>query len=220
MIAQDVFNVLSDRYSSNIFRAVYSGLKLSSTNYIGGLSKKQYYTRLKNLALLGLIEKRDSFYRTTTFGSIVYNSQIKPMDRVVDSYWKLKSVDVLSRREDFPSKQKDAIVTEILKSTGNYKAITGKHLTSIEIVKNFDNLINKVLNEPTDRIISQCRDDRCVKSEASFETSSNVIFTAALPHVEAARCMNTPISWIEPKHYFAEADNIPSTLFFWSDFQH
>jgi len=146
MIAQDVFNVLSDRYSSNIFRAVYSGLKPSSTNYIGGLSKKQYYTRLKNLALLGLIEKRDSFYRTKTFGSIVYNSQIKPMDRVVDSYWKLKSVDVLSRREDFPSKQKDAIVTEILKSTGNYKAITGKHLTSIEIVKNFDNLINKVLN--------------------------------------------------------------------------
>ena len=134
MIAQDVFNVLSDKYSSNIFRAVYSGLKPSSTNYIGGLNKKQYYTRLNNLALLGLIEKRYSFYRTTTFGSLIYNSQIKTMDGVVDSYWKLKSVDVLSRREDFPSEQKDTIVAEILKSTGNYKTITGKHLTGIEIV--------------------------------------------------------------------------------------
>jgi hypothetical protein len=109
------------------------------------LSKKQYYTRLKNLVLLGLIEKRDSFYRTTTFGSLIYNSQIKTMDGVVDSYWKLKSVDVLGRREDFPSEQKDTIVAEILKSTGNYKTITGKHLTGIEIVKNFDNLVNKVL---------------------------------------------------------------------------
>ncbi len=90
LIAQDVFSVLADRYSSNIFRAVYSGLKASSTNYIGGLSKKQYYTRLKNLVLLGLIEKRDSFYRTTTFGSLIYNSQIKTMDGVVDSYWKLE----------------------------------------------------------------------------------------------------------------------------------
>jgi hypothetical protein len=145
LIAQDVFSVLADRYSSNIFRAVYSGLKASSTNYIGGLSKKQFYTRLKNLVLLGLIEKRDSFYRTTTFGSLIYNSQIKTMDGVVDSYWKLKSVDVLGRREDFPSEQKDTIVAEILKSTGNYKTITGKHLTGIEIVKNFDNLVNKVL---------------------------------------------------------------------------
>jgi len=98
---EQVFSLLSDRHSSNILKTAFSGMRASSTNYIGNLSKKQFYVRLKRLCDAGLIEKRGSFYRTTTFGSLIINSQVKTMEETISSYWQLKSIDVLNARTDF-----------------------------------------------------------------------------------------------------------------------
>jgi predicted transcriptional regulator len=143
--SQDIFSTLADRHSVNIFKRAYSGLRATSKNHIDNLSKKQFYVRLKRLTDLGLIEKRDSFYRTTTFGSVVYNAQIKTMEDVIANYWSLKSIDVLRSRSDFPDNETESIVSELLNSANLKDVVNSTHLTGFSIVNNFDNLIVEVL---------------------------------------------------------------------------
>ncbi|HKU48594.1 MAG TPA: hypothetical protein VJP79_01465, partial [Nitrososphaera sp.] len=95
---EQIFALLSDRHTSSILKMAYSGFKASSTILSANLSKKQFYVRLKKLRDLGFIEKRDSFYRTTTFGSLVYQGQIRTMEEILSNYWNLKAVDVLKSR--------------------------------------------------------------------------------------------------------------------------
>lgn len=143
---EQVFSLLADRHSSNILRASFSGMRASSTNYIGNLSKKQFYVRLKRLCDAGLIEKRGSFYRTTTFGSLIFNSQVKTMEETISSYWQLKSIDVLRARTDFPSEEKETIVNEILGTTELKSILNSTHLTGFNIIKNYESLIVEVLS--------------------------------------------------------------------------
>ncbi|HEX9319686.1 MAG TPA: hypothetical protein VF884_12195 [Nitrososphaeraceae archaeon] len=143
---EHVFSLLADRHSANILRASFSGMRASSTNYIGNLSKKQFYVRLKRLCDAGLIEKRGSFYRTTTFGSLIFNSQVKTMEETISSYWQLKSIDVLRARTDFPSEEKETIVNEILGTTELKSILNSTHLTGFNIIKNYEALIVEVLS--------------------------------------------------------------------------
>src|SRR5438093_1937192 len=143
---EQVFSLLADRHSANILRASFSGMRASSTNYIGNLSKKQFYVRLKRLCDAGLIEKRGSFYRTTTFGSLIFNSQVKTMEETISSYWQLKSIDVLRARTDFPSEEKETIVNEILGTTELKSILNSTHLTGFNIIKNYEALIVEVLS--------------------------------------------------------------------------
>ncbi|HVX01745.1 MAG TPA: hypothetical protein VHA09_01180 [Nitrososphaera sp.] len=123
----------------------YSGFKASSTSYTGNLSKKQFYVRLKRLRDLGMVEKRDAFYRTTTFGSLVFNSHIKTMDDILANFWNLKAIDVLKAREDFPSQQKERVITEIIQSSSLKGIVNSTHLSGFTIVKDFNGLINEVI---------------------------------------------------------------------------
>ncbi|NWG38107.1 hypothetical protein [Nitrososphaera sp.] len=143
--AEQVFSILADRHSCNILKMAYSGFKASSDSYVGNLSKKQFYVRLKRLRDAGLVEKRNMFYRTTTFGSLVYNSHIKTMDSILTNYWSLKAIDVLKVREDFPSHQKEAVMNEIIQN-GNLRSIVNStHLSGFTIIKDFNALINEVI---------------------------------------------------------------------------
>jgi hypothetical protein len=73
-------------------------------------------------------------------------------------------------------------------------------------------LVDKVLNEPTHRIIRESGDDRCLHPETSLETACDVVFTAALPGSEAARRRNTSVAWVESQHDLAQGNKIPTTL--------
>ncbi|MGI0024572.1 MAG: hypothetical protein ACREA4_05440, partial [Nitrososphaera sp.] len=86
---EQVFSMLSDRHSLSILKMAYSGFKASSSIFMGNLSKKQFYVRLKRLRDLGFVEKRGSVYRTTTFGSLIYNGQIRTMEQILANYWNL-----------------------------------------------------------------------------------------------------------------------------------
>ncbi len=142
---EQVFSILADRHSANILKMAYSGFKASSTSYTGNLSKKQFYVRLKRLRDLGMVEKRDAFYRTTTFGSLVFNSHIKTMDDILANFWNLKAIDVLKAREDFPSQQKERVITEIIQSSSLKGIVNSTHLSGFTIVKDFNGLINEVI---------------------------------------------------------------------------
>ncbi|HET7149189.1 MAG TPA: hypothetical protein VFI73_11895 [Candidatus Nitrosopolaris sp.] len=143
--AEQVFAVLSDRLSLDIFKVAYEG-SLCFSNYSGKLSKKQFYTKLKRLCNAGLVEKRkDAYYRTTTLGSLVYNGHVKTLEDALTNFWQLKAIDILKTREDFPADRKESIIDAILKGSNLKNFINLTHLTGFAIIKDFNHLIIEVI---------------------------------------------------------------------------
>jgi hypothetical protein len=144
VLAEDVFAILGDKQSAEILTAASTGLR-SSSNGIGSQTKKQYYVRLKRLVDTGFIEKQNSVYKLTSFGTIVYENHLKTMEKIVPNYWQIKSIDVLKSRHDFPPEQKEKIMNEYVETTGLKGIINTTNLTSFRVVNQFDDLIVEVL---------------------------------------------------------------------------
>src|SRR6476661_2541211 len=144
ILAEDVFALLGDKQSVEILIASAAGLQ-STSNGIGNQTKKQYYVRLKRLVDIGLIEKRQSIYKLTSFGSIVYENHLKTMNKIMPNYWQIKSFDILKNRNDFPVEQKEKIINEYIETTGLKGVINTTHLSSFSVVKRFDDLIVEIL---------------------------------------------------------------------------
>lgn len=142
---EQVFAVLADHASLNLLKTAYAG-KLTSSNYVGRLSKKQFYVKLKRLCNAGLVEKReDRSYRTTSLGSLVYNGNIKTLEDALNNFWQLKAIDVLKTRQDFPADRKESIIDEIVKGSSLKNFTNSTHLTGFAIIKDFNRLVNEVL---------------------------------------------------------------------------
>ena len=141
---EQIFSLLADRHCIKIMKMAYSGFKGSSVSYRSDISKKQFYVRLKRLRDLGLIEKRKSFYRTTTFGSLIYNGHIKTLEDILANYWNLKAVDVLRSRQDFPLDQKEKVIEEILQTTSLKGIVNGTHLSGFSVIKDYSKLVIEV----------------------------------------------------------------------------
>jgi predicted transcriptional regulator len=142
VLAEDVFAILADKQSTKILTAASTGLRSSSN--IGSQTKKQYYVRLKRLVDTGFIEKQNSVYKLTLFGTIVYD-HLKTMEKIVPNYWHIKSIDVLKSRPDFPAEQKENIMNEYIETSKLKDVINTTHLTSFNVVNKFDDLIVEVL---------------------------------------------------------------------------
>src|ERR671921_1329381 len=141
---EQVFATLADRHSINIVKMAYLGLKGSPMSYKGNISKKQFYARLKRLRDIGIIEKRNSVYRTTTLGSLIYNGQIKALEDILSNYWNLKAVDVLKSREDFPLPEKEKLIEEMIQNTSLKSIANGTHLSGFSVIKDYNKLVLEV----------------------------------------------------------------------------
>jgi hypothetical protein len=94
---------------------------------------------------MGFIEKRDSLYKTTTFGSLVYNGHIKMLEDVLANYWNLKAVDVLKSRQDFPLHEKEKVIEEIIQNTSLKGLVNGTHLSGFSVIKDYNRLVLEVI---------------------------------------------------------------------------
>jgi hypothetical protein len=142
---EQIFTVLSDNTSVNLMKTAYAG-RLTSSNYVGKLSKKQFYTKLKRLCNTGLVEKRqDAYYRTTTLGSLIYNGHVKTLEDALTNFWQLKAIDILKTREDFPADRKESIIDEIVEGSNLKNFINSTHLTGFAIIKDFNRLVIEVI---------------------------------------------------------------------------
>ena len=142
-VASEIFAMLGDKQSVEILGAASSGFR--SSNGITNQTKKQYYVRLKRLADMGLIEKRQSIYKLTSFGTIVFDNHVKTMDKIIPNYWQIKSFDILKSKNDFPIEQKEKITNEYIETTGLRDITSATHLSSFSIVRKYDDLIVEVL---------------------------------------------------------------------------
>lgn len=143
--SEQIFTILSDNASLSLMKTAYVR-KLTSSNYVGKLSKKQFYTKLKRLCNSGLLEKReDASYRTTTLGSLVYKGHVKTLEDILTNFWQLKAIDILKTREDFPADRKQSIIDEIVKGSNLKNFINSTHLSGFAIIKDFNRLVIEVI---------------------------------------------------------------------------
>jgi len=143
-VAEDIFSTLADKLSMNIITAASRGLK-SNSKGLTDQSKKQYYSRLKRLVDAGLLEKQESLYKLTTFGSLVYENHFKTMEKIVPNYWQIKSIDVLKSRNDFPLEKKENIISEYIATSPLRESVNATQLTSYCTVNRFEQLIPEVM---------------------------------------------------------------------------
>lgn len=142
---EQIFSILSDKDSVGLLKEAYVR-KLNSSKYVGKLSKKQIYTKLKRLATAGLIEKREnSYYRATTLGSLIYNGHVKTIEDAIANYWQLKAIDMLKSREDFPAAHKESVINDIVSGSNLKNLMNSTHLSGFSIVKDWNRLVVEVI---------------------------------------------------------------------------
>lgn len=98
----EVLSVLSKNDALTIFLMANEGIKSElDTPAKIGLTKKQYYTRLKQLVDLGLVIKQNESYMQTAFGKIVYQKHIIGLTNQIKNSKYLQMVDVLKADSKF-----------------------------------------------------------------------------------------------------------------------
>ena len=98
----EILSVLSKNDALTIFLMANEGIKSElDTPAKIGLTKKQYYTRLKQLVDLGLVTKQNESYMQTAFGKIVYQKHIIGLTNQIKNSKYLQMVDVLKADSKF-----------------------------------------------------------------------------------------------------------------------
>jgi DNA-binding transcriptional ArsR family regulator len=141
-----IFEVLSDPLMAKMLRIAYSGVKGDFSNVVGNLTKRQYSSRLQRLKEMGLVEKqRHSMYRTTSLGSLVYDSNYRTLEKLLDGFWHLQAVDVLKARTDLPGTEREILIKQLLEVSELNQIVNDTHLSGFSIVRDFESLIVEVL---------------------------------------------------------------------------
>lgn len=159
----DVLSVLSKNDALTIFLMAHDGIRseLDTPTKIG-LTKKQYYTRLKQLVDLGLVEKHRESYAQTAFGKVVYQKHILGLSNNIKNSKYLQMVDVLKANPKFNEKDIIALVSKVepqisfdLQESSNknssvassYEDMVRKILEIIEFAQNEILLITRFQND-------------------------------------------------------------------------
>ena len=151
---EQVYSILADRHTAGILKMAYSGFPASSSAYVGNLSKKQFYMRLKKLREAGLVEKSNSTYRTTTLGTLIFNGHVRTLESILSNFWSLKAIDVLKARKDIPLDHRENVINDLLQSTDLKNIVNSTHLLGFTIIKDYKRLITETL-----KLLENARDE-------------------------------------------------------------
>ena len=89
----DVLKCISDEKCREMLGSIQERVPLSISNL--KLTRKQYYSRLHNLIICGLIQKTNGRYRLTSFGKVIFDWHVVIRDTISKEYWKLRAIDML-----------------------------------------------------------------------------------------------------------------------------
>lgn len=142
---EDILGALADKHSIRIFKQASTGLKSGQSGLEKiGLTKKQFYSRLKKLVNLGLISKGEGVYKHTSLGTLVNSTQIKPMEEALIDYWDLLAIDELKQSKLIPQQERERIIQSIINETRLKNYLT-QESQPIKIIKTYDELTREVL---------------------------------------------------------------------------
>jgi predicted transcriptional regulator len=159
----DVLSVLSKNDALTIFLMAEEGIRseLDTPTKIG-LTKKQYYTRLKQLVDLGLVEKHNESYTQTAFGKVVYRKHILGLTNNIKNSKYLQMVDALKANPKFNEKDIMELISKVEPQinidlqespkknstiTSSYEDMVRKKLEMIEFSQSEILLVTRFQNE-------------------------------------------------------------------------
>lgn len=98
---ENVLKALSDQKTQKLFKAIIDAEDAQSQLLLGGLglSRRQYYNRIKDLVSAGLIRRQRGKYRLSSFGKIIYSLQ-RIAERTASNYWKLEAIDSIKMSDN------------------------------------------------------------------------------------------------------------------------
>lgn len=90
----DTLRIISDDKSLALFNMVTFALARDTDLAMTGLgmTKRQYYSRMKRLIKVGLVLRKRGTYLLTSFGRVVYESLIL-VEQAIEDYWRLNVID-------------------------------------------------------------------------------------------------------------------------------
>ncbi len=110
----DLLSIISKPDALKIFVVARDGIKSQiNTHSEIGLTKKQYYLRLRQLVKLGLVTKDENVYRHTMFGKIIYNNYLSKLCTEVTHSKYMEMIDEVQRSSRFSKDEIDLISSKI-----------------------------------------------------------------------------------------------------------
>ncbi|WP_268541642.1 hypothetical protein [Candidatus Nitrosotenuis cloacae] len=139
----EVLSILSKGDALEIFVLARAGLRsdLDTPTKIG-LTKKQYYTRLKQLVDAGLLDKVHDTYTHTSLGRIVFQKHIVALAENIQNSKNLEIIDVLKKTPRF----NDDDIASFLSKVGMQSDLLEASDGAADVTVSFDEMVRKVLS--------------------------------------------------------------------------
>lgn len=139
----EVLSILSKGDALVIFLSAKEGLSSElDTPQKLGLTKKQYYTRLKQLVEFGLLGKNENKYYHTAFGSIMYGKHLMGLLDSMKISKELEMIDLLKKSSKFKSEEIERFVSKLNPEAGRFDEVGKGHF---ETITTFDSMVRRVI---------------------------------------------------------------------------
>ena len=111
---EDVMKAVSDSKSLDMFRSIAKGsIESEVLKQTKGLSKKQYYFRMRQLLKAGLVQRIKGSFSLTCLGAVVYHAQLI-VEKGVNNYWKLKAIDSIQSSAEIGQHERTKLIKTII----------------------------------------------------------------------------------------------------------
>jgi predicted transcriptional regulator len=111
---EDVLKAVSDSKSLDMFCSIAKGSVESEVlKETKGLSKKQYYFRMRQLLKAGLVQRIKGSFSLTCLGAVVYHAQLI-VEKGVNNYWKLKAIDSIQSSTEIGQHERTKLIKTII----------------------------------------------------------------------------------------------------------
>ena len=115
---EDILKAVSDSKSLDMFRSIAKGSVESEVlKETRGLSKKQYYFRMRQLLKAGLVQRIKGSFSLTCLGTVVYHAQLI-VEKGVNNYWKLKAIDSIQSSAEIGQNERMKLIKTIIDDSG------------------------------------------------------------------------------------------------------
>jgi hypothetical protein len=136
-----LLSILSKKDAFSIFLLAKDGLKgETDTPQRIGLTRKQYYTRLKQLVDTGLIDKNGDTYYHTSLGSLFFQRHLVELLDYLKNEKQMKMVDMLKQTKQF---SENDIASFVGKVCG--KALSTSVSLKIEIAWSYEDMVSAII---------------------------------------------------------------------------
>jgi hypothetical protein len=167
-----LLSVLSKKDNLSIFIFAKDGLKAeSSTMQNLGLSRKVYYTGLRQLIDAGLISKSEGAYSYTTLGGIIYQGHIVRLIEEMKNKQQMMMIDTLKNSKEFSEEDITNFVDRITHSRSGMNA---EALPKIEIAWTYQDMVSAIVER-----VQLCKNEILLASRSFNEIIINNILRKA-----------------------------------------